>query len=423
MKKVYSALFAAGFSAFACSAANPTPASPVLPQFSLETLSAGIGSNVTVANNSANGMMKAAANNNAPATLTGLDLCFNWTYIAQNDQMPMSQSLTLSLTKTEDGVQFYSATGFLAGMMKDEVKLHPMELLYEPATGTLVIPAAQTIAEFQGDEFTVWNYRQDDDRLYSGINFYFEYNNGTFEWENPIEVTNDAGQLELFTTKSLVVGALKSDGVAAMVQAGNLEFRVAQGRMTYTDDLIDKNTGSTIPTNVEGPLFTSVENGQLIVENFGSPNFEWLVPFTVNTANQTITCENVQLFSEGGVPYYLSSAKELFNEYEDEGSYKVVAPYTVADGKTTVNVGEWNAFAYDAATKEDVNAYVKFYNTKMVLNFDLNAMFASVGNIAVDEADANAPVEYYNLQGVRVMNPENGLYIRRQGKNVTKVIL
>ncbi|MDE6927471.1 MAG: hypothetical protein K2P06_01965 [Muribaculaceae bacterium] len=59
----------------------------------------------------------------------------------------------------------------------------------------------------------------------------------------------------------------------------------------------------------------------------------------------------------------------------------------------------------------------------MVLNFDLNAMFASVGNIAVDEADANAPVEYYNLQGVRVMNPENGLYIRRQGKNVTKVIL
>jgi len=69
MKKVYSALFAAGFSAFACSAANPTPASPVLPQFSLETLSAGIGSNVTVANNSANGMMKAAANNNAPATL------------------------------------------------------------------------------------------------------------------------------------------------------------------------------------------------------------------------------------------------------------------------------------------------------------------------------------------------------------------
>lgn len=36
---------------------------------------------------------------------------------------------------------------------------------------------------------------------------------------------------------------------------------------------------------------------------------------------------------------------------------------------------------------------------------------------------AEAPVEYYNLQGVRVMNPESGLYIKRQGNKITKVIL
>ena len=35
----------------------------------------------------------------------------------------------------------------------------------------------------------------------------------------------------------------------------------------------------------------------------------------------------------------------------------------------------------------------------------------------------NAPVEYFNLQGVRVANPENGLYIRRQGNTATKVIV
>lgn len=38
-------------------------------------------------------------------------------------------------------------------------------------------------------------------------------------------------------------------------------------------------------------------------------------------------------------------------------------------------------------------------------------------------ADADAPVEYYNLQGVRVANPENGLYIRVQGKNASKVLV
>lgn len=45
---------------------------------------------------------------------------------------------------------------------------------------------------------------------------------------------------------------------------------------------------------------------------------------------------------------------------------------------------------------------------------------AGISDIVVDE---NAPVEYYNLQGVRVANPENGLYIRRQGNKATKVLV
>ncbi len=47
---------------------------------------------------------------------------------------------------------------------------------------------------------------------------------------------------------------------------------------------------------------------------------------------------------------------------------------------------------------------------------------AGVKNVVVD-SDSDAPVEYFNLQGVRVANPENGLYIRRQGKTATKVII
>ena len=45
---------------------------------------------------------------------------------------------------------------------------------------------------------------------------------------------------------------------------------------------------------------------------------------------------------------------------------------------------------------------------------------AGVDDIVVDE---NAPAEYFNLQGVRVANPENGLYIVRQGNKVTKQII
>lgn len=39
------------------------------------------------------------------------------------------------------------------------------------------------------------------------------------------------------------------------------------------------------------------------------------------------------------------------------------------------------------------------------------------------EADENAPVEYFNLQGVKVANPEKGIYIKRQGDQTFKVIL
>lgn len=44
----------------------------------------------------------------------------------------------------------------------------------------------------------------------------------------------------------------------------------------------------------------------------------------------------------------------------------------------------------------------------------------AVSDIVVDE---NAPVEYFNLLGVRVENPENGIYIRRQAGKVSKVLV
>jgi hypothetical protein len=46
---------------------------------------------------------------------------------------------------------------------------------------------------------------------------------------------------------------------------------------------------------------------------------------------------------------------------------------------------------------------------------------SGVAAIATD--NVNAPVVYYNLQGQRVANPENGLFIRVQGSKVEKVAI
>jgi len=50
------------------------------------------------------------------------------------------------------------------------------------------------------------------------------------------------------------------------------------------------------------------------------------------------------------------------------------------------------------------------------------AAFSAVGDITVEPAgDDSAPVVYFNLQGMRVDNPANGIYIKRQGSKATKV--
>ena len=45
---------------------------------------------------------------------------------------------------------------------------------------------------------------------------------------------------------------------------------------------------------------------------------------------------------------------------------------------------------------------------------------SGIENVVIVEDET---IEYYNLQGVRVVNPERGLYIKRQGGKTTKVIL
>ena len=49
-----------------------------------------------------------------------------------------------------------------------------------------------------------------------------------------------------------------------------------------------------------------------------------------------------------------------------------------------------------------------------------DAVMNSVVDVVVED---NAPVEYYNLQGVKVENPANGIFIRKQGHKAVKIVL
>ena len=68
---------------------------------------------------------------------------------------------------------------------------------------------------------------------------------------------------------------------------------------------------------------------------------------------------------------------------------------------------------------KDQNSPAQYWNPFADFKLEVLTSEGAVDGIA---ADANAPVEYYNLQGVRIANPENGIFIRRQGNSTVKVV-
>ncbi len=73
----------------------------------------------------------------------------------------------------------------------------------------------------------------------------------------------------------------------------------------------------------------------------------------------------------------------------------------------------------------DVIANESYYIFNNSSQIALNSYtFTPSGESALEmvAAEENAPVEYFNLQGIRVADPDNGVYLRRQGNNVSKVV-
>ncbi len=102
----------------------------------------------------------------------------------------------------------------------------------------------------------------------------------------------------------------------------------------------------------------------------------------------------------------------------------VVANNVVAFGEGEVPAGVTRYAAGAADGIQAVQAWSAFNQGKLINGLpafnwqDVSGIY----DIAVDEAD-NAPAVYYNLQGVQVANPENGVYIVRRGNKGTKELI
>ena len=62
------------------------------------------------------------------------------------------------------------------------------------------------------------------------------------------------------------------------------------------------------------------------------------------------------------------------------------------------------------------------HQTSRVYAFDVHAQALETG-IGSIVPTVNAETEYFDLQGRKVLNPQSGLYILRQGDKVSKVLV
>ena len=133
------------------------------------------------------------------------------------------------------------------------------------------------------------------------------------------------------------------------------------------------------------------------------------MPVTIDYAAGTATID-LQVLAQVSQTLYFAVAGI-------SGDNLVAIDGVLESPNTIVWTGDWGFGAIDS-NGNFLGFYEYNVDGKIITGFRLDG--SGVKDVAVD---ANAPVEYYNLQGVRVAEPTNGIYIRRQGNTASKVLV
>lgn len=196
------------------------------------------------------------------------------------------------------------------------------------------------------------------------------------------------------------------------------------------------------------PFALATSNGGNI--NFLNADAITNAKLVLNTTNNTLlitgqkkSVEKVWYICGIGGNYDVWGDKTYeFAKTETEGVYELIA-LDIPEGTTNFKISTANwAEQYGATDSSASIQYGQFTATlgevgyggdvpisltgKWDVTWDYNNLIVSFKqNTGVEEIDfnANAAIEYFNLQGVRVENPANGLYIAKQADKIAKVLV
>lgn len=181
--------------------------------------------------------------------------------------------------------------------------------------------------------------------------------------------------------------------------------------------------------------FTIKSNGEFVLEDFlySNNSVTWkLGEWYKNDYNETVAdmkyIGNVKDDGDSGL-YLMQVAspnKHMVCEYDEKGGATVSVKYPTVYEGNGYSVVYKDDDVYEASI--DLSYYINDDWVDLLVRFtykNSDIPTSGVDNISlksISDLDANAPVEFFNLQGVKVANPENGVFIRRQGSKVSKVV-
>ena len=125
----------------------------------------------------------------------------------------------------------------------------------------------------------------------------------------------------------------------------------------------------------------------------------------------TLSGKTYAMFPMGSGAY--GSAFSIVEKSADE----IVAQ----ESNTVSSVAYYQSLVFEKVSETKANIYQYYAGGKVAMyTFEVPGDATAIESV---DAEVSAPVEYYNLQGVKVANPSNGLFIKKQGNKTTKVIL
>ena len=159
---------------------------------------------------------------------------------------------------------------------------------------------------------------------------------------------------------------------------------------------------------MDGPVGDKDQAATIEIQSMGTDLCKFTLPnFSLDLGDGPVSLgdivvDNVKITNENGVDHYAGQVKGL----------SLLGGEIIADVDLTGTI--------DAAGNADMNIDVKWGDIPIKVTF-VGKKVTGICDITVD---ADAPAEYYNLNGVRVSGElAPGLYIRRQGNSVSKVVV